>query len=95
MSEKVEHQGGVNLLKAELGWAFSQTLAGKDKQQPEGVGVRLAGMGAIAALGRHVFTQEGRDQRSNGRHRSSPPETSASAAAAMPVINSGVASKYQ
>jgi hypothetical protein len=58
------------------------------------MGVCLARMRAAALLDRHMFAQEVGDQRGDGRHRPSS-AISASAAAAMSVISSGVASRYQ
>ena len=58
------------------------------------MGVGLARVGAAPLLDRHVFAQEAGYQRRNRRHRPSLP-ISTSAAAAMSVISSGVASRYQ
>ena len=95
VGQEVEHQGGVDVLEAELGGSLAQTFAGKDEQQPEGVGVSLAGVRAVAPLDRHVFAQEGGDQGGDRCHGAFPPAISASAAVAISVINSGVASRYQ
>ena len=94
VGQEVEHQGRVDLLEAELRGPLAQTVAGKDEQQPEGVRVSLACVGTVAPLDRHVFAQEGSDQRGDRRH-ASPLATSASAAVAISVISSGVASRYQ
>ncbi len=48
MGQEVEHEGGVNVLEAELGGSLSHTFAGKDEQQPKGVRVGFAGVGAVA-----------------------------------------------
>jgi hypothetical protein len=55
VGQEVEHQGGVDLLEAELRGSLAQALAGKDEQQPESVRVRLASVRTIAALDGHVF----------------------------------------
>ena len=95
VGQEVEHEGGVDVLEAELGRSLSHTFAGKDEQQPKGVRVGFAGVGAVAPLGRHVFAQEGGDQRGDRHHAASLPAISASAVAAMSAISSGVASRYQ
>ena len=48
--EKVEDQRGVELLDVQLRRGCSYALGGKGKQQPEAVGVGLAGVRAVAAL---------------------------------------------
>ena len=94
VGEEVENQRGVDLLEADLGGLDPKPLAGKDEQEPKGMGVGLARVGTATLLDRHVFAQEAGYQRGDGCHMSSP-AISASAAAAMSVINSGVASRYQ
>src|SRR5689334_7276942 len=42
VGQEVEHQIGIDVLKAKLGGCFVQPLAGEDEQQPEGVGVSPA-----------------------------------------------------
>ena len=93
MFEKVEDQRGVELLDVQLRWRCSRAFGGKGKQQPEGVGVSLAGMRAVAALPGHVIAQEDGDQRSEAAHQAPP--TKVSAAAAIADINSGIACRYQ
>jgi hypothetical protein len=92
--EKVQNQRGVDLLDADLGGLDSEPLAGKNEQEPKGMSVGLARVRAATLLDGHVFAQETSYQRSNRRHIFSP-VINASAAAAMPVIRSGVASRYQ
>ena len=58
VSEKVENQRSIDLLKADLRGLDPQPLTGKDKQQPKGMGVGLAGVLATALLDRHVLAQE-------------------------------------
>src|SRR5271165_638612 len=50
VGQEVEHQGGVDVLEAELRGSLAQTLAGKDEQQPESVRVRLASVRTISPL---------------------------------------------
>jgi hypothetical protein len=95
VGEEVEHQVGIDVLEAKLGRWFIQPLAGKHKQQPEGVGVSLAGVGAVTPLDWHVFAQEACNQGGDRCHGLFPSAISPSAAAAISVINSGVASRYQ
>ena len=94
VKEKVENQRSVELLDADLGGLDSEPLAGKNEQEPKGMSVGLARVRAAPLLDRHVFAQKTSYQRSNRRHIFSP-VINASAAAAMLVINSGVASRYQ
>jgi hypothetical protein len=95
MGQEVEHQSGIDVFEAKLGGSSAKTFAGENEQQPEGVRVSLARMGAIAPLDRHVFAQEGGNQRSDRGHWAFPRSISTSAAVAISVINSGVASRYQ
>ena len=95
VGEEGQHQGSVELLEAELRWPQTQALAGEDQPELEGVGVGLAGVAAAALRDRHVLAQEAGDQGSDGRHGAPSPLASASPAAAMSVISSGVASRYQ
>src|ERR1035441_2075386 len=69
-------------------------LLAKMKQEPKGISIGLARVRAAPLLDRHVFAQEVGYQRGDGCHKSSL-AMSASAAAAMSIINSGVASRYQ
>ena len=95
MGQVLEHQRGINVLKAKLRWRLAETFAGENERQSERVRASLARMGTVAPLAWHVFAQEWRDQRSDRCHGVFPPAISASAAMAISVINSGVASKYQ
>jgi hypothetical protein len=63
---------------------------GEGEQQPEAVGVGLTAVRAIPTLAGHVVAQEAGDQRGKEGHGASP-AISASAAAAMSIISSGVA----
>jgi hypothetical protein len=92
--KKIENQRSVNLLDTDLGGFDTEPLTGKNEQEPKGMSIGLARARAATLLNRHVFAQETGYQRSNRRHTSSP-VINASAAAAMPVISSGVASRYQ
>jgi hypothetical protein len=85
----------MELLKRTLRRLLLQTFAGKEEQQSKGVGISLAGLRAVAPLDRHVFAEEGGDQGGDRCHGLFPPTIRASAAVAISVINSGVASKYQ
>ena len=95
VGQEAEHQCGVDVFEAELRGLLLQTFAGKEEQQSKGVGVSLAGLRAVAPLDRHVFAEEGGDQGGDRCHGLFPPTIRASAAVAISVINSGVASKYQ
>ena len=68
MFEKVEDQSGVELLDVQLRRRCSRAFGGKGKQQPEAVGVSLAGMRAVATLPGHVIAHEAGDQRSETGH---------------------------
>jgi hypothetical protein len=94
VSEKVENQSSVDLLDTDLGRLDPEPLTGKDEQEPKGVSVGLAGVGTATLLDRHVFAQKTGNQWGDRCHTSSP-AIRASAAAAMPVISAGVASRYQ
>ena len=64
------------------------------EQQLEAERVCLAALRAVTSLSRHIISQEASDERGELRHKPSSP-TRVSAAAAMSVIMSGVASRYQ
>ena len=71
-SRKSRISAGVELLDVQLRRRCSRAFGGKGKQQPEAVGVSLAGMRAVAPLPGHVIAQEAGDQRSETGHRAAP-----------------------
>ena len=95
VGQVLEHQSGIDVLKAKLRWPLAKTFAGENEQQPERVRVSFARMGTVAPLEWHVFAQKWRDQRSDRCHGAFPPAISVSAAMAISAINSGVGSRYQ
>jgi hypothetical protein len=58
VSEKLENQSGIDLLEADLRRLDLEPLTGKDEQEPKGVSVGLACVGAAALFDRHVFAQK-------------------------------------
>src|SRR6202040_18623 len=63
VSEKLQNQRGVDLLKTDLRRPDTKALASKQEQEPKSMGIGFAGMGAAAPLNRHVFAQESGYQR--------------------------------
>jgi hypothetical protein len=57
VGQVLEHQSGIDLLKAKLRWPLAKTFAGEHEQQPERVRVSFARMGTIAPLDWHVFVR--------------------------------------
>jgi hypothetical protein len=55
VGQVLEHQSGINVLKAKLRWRLAKTLAGENEQQAERVRVSLARMGTVAPLAWHVL----------------------------------------
>ena len=55
VSEKLENQSGVDLLDADLGRLDPEPLTSEDEQEPKGVSVGLACVGAATLFDRHVF----------------------------------------
>ncbi len=94
MSEEGEHQVCGDVLYTQLRWPLPETASRKFEQKPERVSIRFAGVGTVAALNRHVLSEKGSDEGRDGCQATSLP-TRASADAAMSVISSGVASRYQ
>jgi len=56
VGEKIEDQRGIDLFKGDLRGLDPQPLAGKNEQEPKGVGVSLARVRTATLLGRHVFS---------------------------------------
>ena len=92
--QEVDDERRVELLDRQPGRACPGPRRGELQQKFEADRIGLAGLRTIATLARHVVPQEARDERSERRHAASLP-TSISAAAAMSVIISGVACRYQ
>src|SRR5216683_3953883 len=94
VTKKVQDQRRVQLFDKKLRRSCPDALSREGKQEPEAVGISFAAMRAIAPLSGHVVAQEAGDQRSKEGHMGSP-MINVSAAAAMSVISSGVACRYQ
>lgn len=83
-----------DVLYTQLRWSRPQTIRGEFEQQAERMSIRIAGVRTVAALDWHVLAEKGGDEGRDGCHATSLP-TRASADAAISVISSGVASRYQ
>jgi hypothetical protein len=59
VGQEFEQHGGIDVLEAQLGWLPFQPFAGEREQQPEGMGVRLAGVGTETPFYRHVLPEKG------------------------------------
>src|SRR5712675_1192090 len=90
VTKKVKDQRRVQLFDKKLRRSCPDALSREGKQEPEAVGIGFTAMRAIAPLSGHVVAQEAGDQRSKEGHMGSP-MINVSAAAAMSVISSGVA----
>ena len=84
----------VEIFDHQAGWTSAQPCRGEVEQQLEAEGIGLAALRAVAPLARHVVAQEASDERGELCHAALSP-TSISAAEAISVIISGVASRYQ
>src|SRR6266849_148560 len=94
VTKEVQDQCRIELFDNKLRRSCPDAPGREGEQEPEAVGVGFAAMRAIAPLSGHVVAQEACDQGGNEGHMASP-MINVSAAAAMSVISSGVACRYQ
>src|SRR6266436_627484 len=87
-------QNALNLFQIQFGGSNLQTLAGVSEQKFERVRVGITSVRARPPLNWQAFLQKGRDMRGDQGH-GRPPAKKASHEWAMPLISSGVASRYQ
>lgn len=84
----------IELFEFHTRWCDLQALARVFQEQPEGVGIRVAGINARAAFESQTFVEEGADMGSKSGH-CTPPARWASQRSAMLRMSSGTASRYQ
>src|ERR1700736_833619 len=94
VDKEVQDQCRIELFDVKLRRHSPDALRREGEQEPEAVGISLAAMRTIVPLTGHVVAHEAGDQGGKEGHRASP-MIKVSAAAAMSVISSGVACRYQ